>query len=401
VKRFFNTLGRLVLLNLIATKALAADLGDPAGKLDIASWVKGEPIDLAKTKGKKTVVVEFWATWCGPCKVSIPHLTEMSKKFASKDVVFVGVSDEEVSKVKPFVEKMGEKMDYTVAVDRDNKTGDAYMKAYGINGIPHAFVVDKQNRIIWQGHPMGGLDKALEKITDGTYDLAMEKKRAGAQQKLEKYFELASVGASEENLEALGKELVALDKELGGIREGQTLDLVDLRNRARFQSAMMDYRKAVAAGKSEADLEKIEKQATAVAPKGFSFADFKEQMRVNQVFQQYYSAARTGNQTKAKEWGAKLGELQIKNPEVLNNIAWTILTDENLKSRDTKLALKLAKAANDASDGKTAHILDTYARALFDNGDKAEAVKTQKRAIELAEDADRKAEYEKSLQRYR
>src|ERR1044071_8796476 len=92
----------------------AADLGEAAAPLEISEWVKGGPVDLAAVKGKKVVVVEFWATWCGPCRVSIPHLTEMQKKFAKRDVLFVGISDEDSAKVKTFVDGMGEKMDYTV-----------------------------------------------------------------------------------------------------------------------------------------------------------------------------------------------------------------------------------------------------------------------------------------------
>ena len=103
----------------IAAQA-AAELGDAAAPLQIAEWIKGKPVDLAAAKGKQIVLVEFWATWCGPCRTSIPHLTEMQKRF--KDVVFVGVSDEDAQTVKKFVTKMGDKMDYTVAIDTDRKT---------------------------------------------------------------------------------------------------------------------------------------------------------------------------------------------------------------------------------------------------------------------------------------
>ena len=76
----------------LALSAVSAELGDPAAPLQIAEWVKGKPVDLAADKGKKIFVVEFWATWCGPCRASIPHLTEMQKKFKDKNVVFIGVS---------------------------------------------------------------------------------------------------------------------------------------------------------------------------------------------------------------------------------------------------------------------------------------------------------------------
>ena len=73
---------------------------------------------------------------------------------------------------------------------------------------------------------------------------------------------------------------------------------------------------------------------------------------------------------------------------MLNEIAWTLLTDENIKQRDLTLATKLAKAAYDVSEGKEASIVDTYARALFDTGKVTEAIEHQKKAIELT-DAER------------
>lgn len=143
--------------------ANAADLGMKAPPLEIAEWVKGTPVDLKAGEGKSVYVVEFWATWCPPCRTSIPHLSEMQKKFKDKGVVFVGISTEQPPKVKPFVQSMGDKMDYTVAVDKAQKTAKAYMGAFDVNTIPHAFVVDKAGKIVWHGHPMEKLDSAIEK----------------------------------------------------------------------------------------------------------------------------------------------------------------------------------------------------------------------------------------------
>lgn len=390
-----------VILLAAACPLLAAQLGDPAAPLEIAEWVKGEPVDLAGAKGKKIVVVEFWATWCGPCRTSIPHLTEMQKKFANRGVVFVGVSDETSAKVKPFVDQMGEKMDYTVAIDRDNKTSEGYMKAFGVNGIPHAFIVDKEGRIAWQGHPMAGLDKALDRMAANTFDLGTEKKRDGAQRKLQEYYELASNEGNDDQLDKLAAQITALDKELGGINPDEKLDLAGLRKSARFQSVMRDYQRALAGGRSEAELEKLEQKAAPLAPAGFKFAEFKGQFQLQRLFQEYYRAlTRGGSAAKAAELAKQFEGIESNNAEMQNEIAWTILTDEKIKNRNLPLALKFARAAVTASESRDANILDTYARALFDTGKVSEAIEQQKRALELCDDKEKQAELKQTLQRY-
>jgi hypothetical protein len=70
----------------------------------------------------------------------------MQKKF--KDVSFVGVSNEKSDVVKKFVAKMGDKMDYNVAIDEDGKTSVGYLEPFGIGVIPHAFIVDKKGRVV-------------------------------------------------------------------------------------------------------------------------------------------------------------------------------------------------------------------------------------------------------------
>ncbi|GIX43806.1 MAG: hypothetical protein KatS3mg130_0214 [Candidatus Sumerlaea sp.] len=148
-------------------------LGEPAPPLQGLLWIKGTPVDLAANRGTTVTVVEFWATWCGPCVESIPHLTELQKRFGPRGLAIVGISDEGPSTVREFVEKMGQKMDYSVAVDPTGDTKSAYMDTYGQRGIPCAFVVDRQGRIVWIGHPQSELEKTLEEILSGRYDLAV------------------------------------------------------------------------------------------------------------------------------------------------------------------------------------------------------------------------------------
>ena len=63
----------------LSVTAASLSVGDAAPALKASKWVKGGAV--AKLEADKTYVVEFWATWCGPCRVSIPHLTEMAHKY--------------------------------------------------------------------------------------------------------------------------------------------------------------------------------------------------------------------------------------------------------------------------------------------------------------------------------
>lgn len=157
-------------IGVTAANAAGIGPGSPAPALDVKTWYKGTPV-----KGfdnDKIYVVEFWATWCGPCKQSIPHLTELAKK--NTDVTFIGVSiweDDNGTNIKKFVDEMGDKMDYNVCYS-GNQTGmaETWMKAAAQNGIPSAFII-KNGQIQWVGHPMS-MEKPLEDIKTGKFDLA-------------------------------------------------------------------------------------------------------------------------------------------------------------------------------------------------------------------------------------
>ncbi len=103
------------------------------------------------------MIVEFWATWCPPCRKSIPHLNEVHAKYKEKGLVIVGISDEEEATVRKFIEQ--QPMDYFPALD----PGGTYSQHFSINGIPHAFIVDKSGKIVWEGHPMEMKDADIEK----------------------------------------------------------------------------------------------------------------------------------------------------------------------------------------------------------------------------------------------
>jgi thiol-disulfide isomerase/thioredoxin len=149
------------------------NVGDKAPALDIKEWIQGDPVVIEQGAGKTIYVVEFWATWCGPCKTSIPHLSKLAERFKGQ-VVFVGVSDEEPETIREFA-KDG-KFKYAVAADNNRNTYGGYMPEK--SGIPHAYVVDRQGNIAWDGHPMSGLDAVLEKLVVGKWDVAKYKQAA-------------------------------------------------------------------------------------------------------------------------------------------------------------------------------------------------------------------------------
>src|SRR5262245_8436564 len=138
----------------------------------IAQWVKGAPVP-AFQKGK-VYVVEFWATWCGPCIASMPHLSALQRAYRDKGVTFIGVTSEDphndLGAVEAMVKAKGDGMDYTVAWDSGRKTNEAYMTAAGQGGIPCSFLIDGAGRIAYIGHPIM-LDLPVSQVVAGTWDV--------------------------------------------------------------------------------------------------------------------------------------------------------------------------------------------------------------------------------------
>lgn len=411
---------KVALFALSLTSALglyAADLGTPAKPLAIEEWVKGAPVDIAAGKGTNIYVVEFWATWCPPCLASIPHLTELQKKFKGKGVVFIGVTDEKSKVVKKFARKMGNKMDYTVAVDA-GKTTEGYPGTFGLEMIPQAFIVDKAGNVVWNGRPMEGLEEALQQVIDGKFDvqkanakfqkrLEAQKRRPEFEAKLQEYAE-AMLASDAEKMKKLEAEFKALDEEFDGFIESERFDPAAFSKRVMFTQKLRQYQLLVSRGETKAAAV-VEKQITAEAPTGFDFDAWKARMeqelemqKANPVLQSYIlSVSANGDEAKAAEIAKAIEALELKNPELLNKVAEVILTGEIVKHRDLKLALSLSKRAADLSGGKSATILATYARALFDNDKVADAITQQKKAIEVAgDDEDLAAELKKSLETY-
>ncbi len=135
--------------------------GKAAPEFFVEKWLNGNAPEM---KGK-VLIVDFWATWCGPCRKLIPEMNAWHKKF-SKDVVFVGLSDEPAEKVTEFMK--GSPMDYHVAVD----SSKSMSKALGIQGIPHVMIVSPDGVVRWQGFPGSQEDPLTEAVIQQIVDAA-------------------------------------------------------------------------------------------------------------------------------------------------------------------------------------------------------------------------------------
>lgn len=385
---------------LIATTAgSAAEIGDAAAPLKIAEWVKGRPVNLAEARGKQIVVVEFWATWCPPCRTTIPHLTALQKKYRDQGVVFVGVSDEKPEIVRAFVGKMGAQMDYVVAVDEARQTSKGYLEAYGATGIPHAFVLDKEGRVVWQGHPLTDLDVILERLVAGKLDIAMARKRARGEQLIQDFYRAVQAGKGVDTTGPLIQEIQSLEREIGGLAQGKPFDPEAARRQVQFQAALRSYQSALFGGKPEEEVASLEKEAARLAPPDADFPNLNANLKLQALFTRYARALSSG-EAAAEELGRQVVAAPSRNYQLLNEMAWALLTDDSFKRRDLPVALRLARRAYDACDGKEPAVVDTYARALFDSGDVKQALEYQRKALALATDPEVRQQIEDSLRRY-
>jgi thiol-disulfide isomerase/thioredoxin/tetratricopeptide (TPR) repeat protein len=476
--------------------AVGAELsiGDPAPKLEVTDWVKGGPLDLAQVKGKNIVVLEFWATWCGPCVHSVPTLTKLQQTYADKGVTIVGVTsqdpDNSLEKVKKFVGKQGDKLGYTIAFDKEGQTDKAYMEAAGQEGIPTVFVIDRAARVAWIGHPEDGLEQVLADLVGGKYDIELARKKYG----LERDMMAATYEGDAERVVKLADEYITLDRyslqpwtnklmvytmlldqpdkkvavarqalevfndrpeklaqladlllwpnegpEFGDIPEAdghrkelEKLALGGVSRAAELAPENVEVRSAqfsvLAAARRDAEAMAVAKETLGLikddpmALGGFarvlSSPDPKDpcnDLAIKAVDLALAAEPDEPAHLETKfhvlavckhdfEAAARIGHYFVEKageePSLLNGFAWTLLTEELLKDKFNRLALAAAEKCHRVSGGNNWMFLDTLALAKFENGQVAEAIDLEKRALELCPEEGAKILLAESLERF-
>jgi len=312
-------------------------IGDPNPGLKLAKFVKGEEVTVPLKDD--VTVVEFWATWCGPCRAGMPHISELQREYGDK-VRFVGVTQEAEDVVTGFLQSAGpggetwdDVIDYRLALDDGGWTNNAYMRAANQNGIPCAFIVGRDGIVEWIGHP-ASIDQPLKQIVDGNWDRQAAVEEIKQQEMFKQYAQKLN----------------------GMLRSGD------------FDAAL-------------SLLEEMERSSG-----GKSMPLLNNRLMILTMADRAEEASKVRNE---------LVELAWDDASVLNGVAWETASAE--KPTDLELALKAATRANEIREEKDAAILDTLARCHNELGKLDEAIKVQQKAVDLDSNMQEIAE---ALKRY-
>ncbi len=172
-------------------------IGSEAPALDVEHWIQdgnGFFKPVREFESGKVYVVEFWATWCGPCVASMPHLAQMQQEYRGQGVQVISISDEALEEVEAFLERPHPELDktfrevtsaYSLTTDPDGSSHEAFMAASGQTGIPAAFLVGKTGQIEWIGHPTE-LDEPLEAVVNDSWDREAYQRELELRQEMER-----------------------------------------------------------------------------------------------------------------------------------------------------------------------------------------------------------------------
>lgn len=391
MKRF--TLPVLVLIALVHSLqsplprvACAEELltiGSAAPELDIEHWLSdggGKYKRITKFEAGKVYVVEFWATWCGPCVASMPHLAQLQKNYADKGVQLISISNEELQEVEDFLKRPLEgsasedetyaKLTsvYCLTTDPDGSVHQSYMEAAGQSGIPTAFIVGKDSAIEWIGHP-GEMDTPLDQVVSGTWDREAARTAMLAQQTRDLIRNQIGLAMRKGDAEAA---LATIDSALK--EHSDDAELVEFLTQIRIRVQVFPATRLAMEGKIDEALKLLDDLKESQPEQAAEIKEVKLSVLLHG--ERFDDAAAALDEIVSRETNA------IK----LNQIGWMMY--EGAKDNPEFSEKLLAAATSSAKKAvelapEEAAIMDTYAHLLHRSGQLDQAVNIQAQAVKI------------------
>ncbi len=339
----------VLIFTLQARSQATLDIGSDAPPITVSKWLKGEPV--SQFEEGKVYIMEFWATWCGPCIANIPHLSELQKKYPEVVMISTNIWEEDVAGVEPFFKQLEPQIAYRVAMDdvSKNPRGEmslAWLDSIGRSTIPTAIIVNKHKKVMWIGHP-ARMENVLKKIIADQYDLETAKADYAKQKALE----------------------------------------------AEMQTIQMEFATKIYPLIQSKDFEGIDKAMVDLTANHPTIKSSIQQLHFVLMLQgkKYDKAYAVADEV--------LGKAVEEDSEVLTALATLIAVSPGLENRDLDRAMKYAEKSLELKkdDAPTLNIL---ARIHADKGNLAKAIEYQEKAVSKTAGEEKKL-YEEILEKYK